>query len=93
MRIAVSTDKHTQLTAIVAEELKKRDHTLILFGPIVEAAAADGGSDVDQGAADWSVMSERAALCADAETARGARKWNHANAPAISLRATSEAVA
>ena len=35
----------------------------------------------------------RAALCGDAETARGARKWNHANALALSLRATSAAVA
>jgi ribose 5-phosphate isomerase B len=34
----------------------------------------------------------RAALCADAETARGARKWNDANALALSLRATSEAL-
>jgi ribose 5-phosphate isomerase B len=34
----------------------------------------------------------RAALCGDAETARGARKWNDANALALSLRATSEAV-
>jgi ribose 5-phosphate isomerase B len=35
----------------------------------------------------------RAALCHDAETARGARTWNHANVLALSLRATSEAVA
>jgi ribose 5-phosphate isomerase B len=35
----------------------------------------------------------RAALCGDAETARGARVWNHANVLALSLRATSEAVA
>src|SRR4051812_42473285 len=34
----------------------------------------------------------RAALCADAETARGARKWNDANVLAISLRTTSEAL-
>ncbi len=32
----------------------------------------------------------RAALCSDAETARGARKWNHANVLALSLRTTSE---
>ena len=32
----------------------------------------------------------RAALCGDAETARGARKWNDANALALSLRTTSE---
>jgi ribose 5-phosphate isomerase B len=34
----------------------------------------------------------RAALCADAETARGARKWNDANVLAISLRTTSAAL-
>ena len=31
----------------------------------------------------------RAALCDDAETARGARLWNHANVLALSLRRTS----
>jgi ribose 5-phosphate isomerase B len=35
----------------------------------------------------------RAALCHDAETARGARAWNDANVLCLSLRATSEAVA
>jgi ribose 5-phosphate isomerase B len=34
----------------------------------------------------------RAALCADAETAAGARRWNDANVLALSLRVTSEAV-
>ncbi|HEX2232292.1 MAG TPA: RpiB/LacA/LacB family sugar-phosphate isomerase [Thermoleophilaceae bacterium] len=34
----------------------------------------------------------RAALCGDAETARGARKWNDANVLALSLRTTSDAV-
>jgi ribose 5-phosphate isomerase B len=34
----------------------------------------------------------RAALCADAETARGARRWNDANVLALSLRTTSEPV-
>ena len=34
----------------------------------------------------------RAALCADAETAGGARKWNDANVLALSLRATSAAL-
>jgi ribose 5-phosphate isomerase B len=37
------------------------------------------------------VAGVRAALCLDAQTAAGARKWNDANALAISLRATSEA--
>jgi ribose 5-phosphate isomerase B len=33
----------------------------------------------------------RAALCGDARTAEGARKWNDANVLALSLRTTSEA--
>jgi ribose 5-phosphate isomerase B len=33
----------------------------------------------------------RAALCGDAQTAQGARKWNDANVLALSLRSTSEA--
>jgi ribose 5-phosphate isomerase B len=35
----------------------------------------------------------RAALCFDAETARGARKWNDANVLALSLRQVSEPLA
>jgi ribose 5-phosphate isomerase B len=35
----------------------------------------------------------RAALCGDVETARGARRWNDANVLALSLRATSAAIA
>ena len=38
------------------------------------------------------VKGVRAALCPDAATAAGARKWNDANALALSLRTTSEAV-
>ena len=34
----------------------------------------------------------RAAVCADAETARGARLWNNANVLCLSLRHTAEAV-
>ena len=35
----------------------------------------------------------RAALCTDAETARGARRWNGANVLALGLRLTSPTVA
>jgi ribose 5-phosphate isomerase B len=35
----------------------------------------------------------RAALCVDAETARGARRWNDANVLCLSLRSTSEVIA
>jgi ribose 5-phosphate isomerase B len=37
------------------------------------------------------VAGVRAALCADAATAAGARRWNDANVLALSLRATSDA--
>jgi ribose 5-phosphate isomerase B len=37
------------------------------------------------------VAGVRAALCGDAATAEGARKWNDANVLALSLRTTSEA--
>ena len=35
----------------------------------------------------------RAALCNDAETARGARLWNNANVLCLSIRSTSEIIA
>ena len=38
------------------------------------------------------VAGVRAALCGDAETARGARRWNDANVLALSLRSTSTAL-
>jgi ribose 5-phosphate isomerase B len=37
------------------------------------------------------VQGIRAALCGDAQTAEGARRWNDANVLALSLRAVSEA--
>jgi ribose 5-phosphate isomerase B len=69
-----------------------------------EAAARDvAGGRADQGiVCCWTgtgasiaankVPGIRAALCADAETARGARKWNDANVLALSLRTTSPAL-
>ena len=39
------------------------------------------------------VVGIRAALCHDAETAKGARIWNHANVLALSLRATPVPIA
>lgn len=39
------------------------------------------------------IKGARAALCVDAETARGARLWNNANILCLSLRHTSSAVA
>jgi len=72
------------------------------------AASAAAGRAVAEGRADrgvvccWSgtgasiaankVPGVRAALCADAETARMARRYNHANVLALSLRLTSPPV-
>jgi ribose 5-phosphate isomerase B len=69
-------------------------------------ASERAARDVAEGAADQAVVccwtgtgasiaankvrGIRAALCSDAETARGAREWNDANVLALSLRATSE---
>ena len=39
------------------------------------------------------VRGVRAALCADAETARGARLWNNANVLCMSMRLTSDVIA
>lgn len=74
--------------------------------PVVTRAAAEAvaGGDCDEavvicwtgtGAALCAnkVKGVRAALCNDPQTARGARKWNHANALALSIRKTTPALA
>jgi len=69
---------------------------------VVAEAVAGGG--VDQGVlfcwtgtgvsiAANKVPGIRAALCTDAETARGARAWNEANVLCLSLRITTETLA
>ena len=70
----------------------------------LEIGRAVGGGTADQGVvccytgtgvsmAANKVSGVRAALCVDAETAKGARQWNDANVLALSLRLTSPAVA
>jgi ribose 5-phosphate isomerase B len=70
----------------------------------VEIAGAVGGGAVDQGVvccytgtgvsiAANKVRGVRAALCVDADTAKGARQWNDANVLALSLRLMSPTVA
>ncbi len=68
-------------------------------GALVGRRVADGGADTGVVAC-WTgtgvsiaankVPGIRAALCGDAETAKGARRYNHANVLVLSLRATSE---
>src|SRR4051812_29054084 len=115
MKIAVSTDERTHLVETILEELGRRGHEVVYFGPAAGAEAdwpevtLQAAEQVAGGAADeaivlcWTgtgctiaankVPGIRAALCADAETAKGARIWNHANVLALSLRATPDAVA
>ena len=49
------------------------------------------GAGIGSAMAANKVPGVRAALCVDAQTAAGARRWNDANVLALSLRATSEA--
>ncbi len=115
LTIAVASDEKTHLTDFVIEELHKRGHRTLLFGPLKGEAipwtlASEAlGDAVASGQADEGVLfcytgtgasiaankvpGIRAALCADAETARGARWWNDANVLVMSLRATSTAIA
>lgn len=117
MKIAVSSDERTHLTDFVLEELKRRGHEVIPFGPLSDddpdddwpltsskVAEAVAAGDADEGIVFcWTgtgasiaankIPGVRAALCHDAETARGARIWNHANVLALSLRATPEPIA
>ncbi|MGY6499281.1 MAG: RpiB/LacA/LacB family sugar-phosphate isomerase [Acidimicrobiales bacterium] len=67
-------------------------------GRAVAAGAADAGvvccwTGTGVSIAANKVVGVRAALCPDAETARGARRWNDANVLALGLRLTSEVVA
>jgi ribose 5-phosphate isomerase B len=115
MRLAIGSDERTHLTDVVIEEVKKRGHEVILFGPLAdkdsywpevarEAAEAVVAGEADEGVffcwtgtgislAANKVPGIRAALCIDAETAKGARLWNKANVLCLSLRATSDVVA
>lgn len=67
-------------------------------GQAVASGAADVGvvccwTGTGVAMAATKVPGVRAALCTDAETARGARRWNDANVLAVGLRLTSEVVA
>ncbi len=67
-------------------------------GEAVAAGAADRGvvccwTGTGVSIAANKVPGVRAALCTDAETARGARRWNDANVLAMGLRLTSPTVA
>ncbi|NNM43671.1 MAG: RpiB/LacA/LacB family sugar-phosphate isomerase [Chlamydiae bacterium] len=112
MRIVVSSDEYLPIIDTLLEEIKKRGHEVLYFGPKKNEKARDwtevtlqAMEEITKGNAEegivlcWTgtgcsliankVLGIRAALCADAETAKGSRIWNHANVLALSLRMTS----
>ena len=115
MRVVLGSDERTLLTDAVLDDLRGRDHEVMLVGPPGDEAKewAQVGREVGEAVAGgtaetgvlfcWTgtgasiaankVRGVRAALCADAETAAGARRWNDANVLVMSLRLTSPAVA
>ncbi|GAA3091568.1 RpiB/LacA/LacB family sugar-phosphate isomerase [Streptosporangium carneum] len=111
MRISLASDSLDGVAPILASEIERRGHTVILHGAVADERAdwawccARAAEDVASGVADQAVVccwtgtgasiaankvrGVRAALCPDAATAAGARRWNDANVLAISLRLTS----
>ena len=96
------------LPALLAEQGHEVLHPVALgdqwpdVGRAVGECVAGGGADVGivccwtgtgVSIAANKVAGARAALCGDAETALGARKWNDANVLALSLRLTTPALA
>lgn len=111
MKIAAGSDEKSELTDALVEELEKRGHEVIAFGPVVgqeesdwplvhgRVAEAVVAGEAEEGiVCCWTgtgasiaankVPGIRAALAHDAQTASGARVWNHANVLTLSLRAT-----
>ncbi|SHK70649.1 RpiB/LacA/LacB family sugar-phosphate isomerase [Actinacidiphila paucisporea] len=112
MRIAVSSDMDEPPARQLVDDLRRRGHTVEVFGALRDGDRADwawsaeaAARAVAHGAADQAVVccwtgagasmaankvpGVRAALCADAYAARGARVWSDANALALSLRTLS----
>ena len=98
MRVAFGTDESNEVTAAVVAALVDDGHEVIDPVDAVAGGAADLGvvccwTGTGVSIAANKVTGVRAALCTDAETARGARRWNDANVLAIGLRLTSAPVA
>jgi ribose 5-phosphate isomerase B len=90
-------------------EVRDHEVLLVANGESWVAAGRAVGHSVTDGTADLGVVccttgtgvamaankvpGVRAALCTDAETARGARRWNDANVLAFGLRLTTESIA
>lgn len=112
MKIAISSDEYFPIIDALLEEIERRGHQVIYFGPKKGEKPQDwpdvtfkAVNEIHEGRAEegivlcWTgtgctliankIPGIRAALCVDAETAKGARIWNHANVLGLSLRLTS----
>jgi ribose 5-phosphate isomerase B len=104
MRISVGSDADGPLTEALLTELTMRGCEILRHGALREpsTAWASIGRAVAIDVCCWTgtgisiaankIAGVRAALCVDAQTAMGARRWNDANVLALSLRLTSPAV-
>jgi ribose 5-phosphate isomerase B len=98
-RRGIEVDRHGAVRAVGSAATGESEWASI--GRAVGEAVAQGRADVGVVCC-WTgtgisiaankVRGIRAALCGDAATAEGARRWNDANVLALSLRATSPAV-
>ncbi len=108
LRIALGSDERSHVTDFVEQELRGRGFDVQLFGPLCDEGASAAWPVVAGEVAEavlfcWTgtgvsiaankVPGVRAALCGDAETARGAKAWNQANVLCLSLRSTTETLA
>src|SRR5262244_2207348 len=99
MRISVSADERTGIADAVVAQLRERGHEPLLHGALndaerrAEQAVVCCWTGTGASIAANKVGGVRAALCADAQTAAGARRWNDANVLALSLRLLSEPLA
>jgi ribose 5-phosphate isomerase B len=100
-RRGVAVERFGALRALRQAQDEMSETEWASIGRAVGAAVAEGRADAGIVCC-WTgtgisiaankVPGVRAALCADATTAEGARRWNDANVLALSLRATSPAV-
>jgi len=96
--VAWLTDAGHEVVAVVPDMVAEWPEVGHAVGAAVAAGAADTGvvccwTGTGVAMAANKVAGVRAALCTDAVTAAGARRWNDANVLAISLRLTTPALA
>lgn len=107
--VVATDEERAVVTHVAARLRERGHEVTVLPKAAWGAMAADAAGRVARGEADQAVVccwtgtgasiaankvrGVRAALCTDAATAAGARRWNDANVLALSLRSLSEPIA